>query len=114
MTQEDLSKVLWKNWECWAQGGLDAAEIEQRLSAAETAKLHQWFNNHAGQEYQTLPLKTLTDLGSWCLYGTHTLLFLPHDLRQAELDRISRVFGISVRLLTELIISNTLLEVKTN
>lgn len=103
-----LTELLWANWEEWSRGGLDAERIEASVTPDDHRRLRDWLVNGLGESRTAEAagdLKWLTDLATWSLHGTHSLLLKPMDMRLTELRHVAARFQISEDVLADLIAS---------
>jgi len=109
----ELSSLLWKNWEKWANGGLGEDSIKELINESDLDILLYWIDKGYSQTHTIRPLldlKTVVDVATWCLHGTHSLLLLPSDLRRRDLERTANSLGIPKDVLVWLVEASTILE----
>jgi len=81
----DKEDLLFRNWQLWRDGGLDAETIAANIDRGRQAQMLRWY--HAAYDEADLPrpaaeLKQVVDIASWCLYRRDTLLHNPAEMRE--------------------------------
>lgn len=101
-----LNQLLEENWRSWHSGGLSETTILESLSPEDTEVLIEWANRGETEEHQIKGIKKLVDAATWCICGTHSLLYHSREIREPELDETARALGIGRERLVKLILSS--------
>jgi hypothetical protein len=99
----NLQNILLSNWQAWTAGGLEEAEIRAQLTQADCAQLRQDLSSRSTDPaVQQLDYKTLVDVATWICHGTHSLLWLPREIRLHRFAQAAEQFGVKQQLLIDL------------
>lgn len=100
-----IEQVLHANWENWASGGVPASALLSKLSDLEIQVLEKWASPEfvPTETESANAVKRLIDLATWVHWGTHSLTFLPREIRESRLNQAAEKLGTSAPVLQSLI-----------
>jgi hypothetical protein len=84
-----LSDLLLRNWKLWSTGGQSNEVLALELGKEDIRDLLTWLDKGCNEAELVLPvisIKSVVDIATWSLYGTHSLFYEPSEFRQKKLN----------------------------